>query len=501
MDQPRPRAIQPVQILSGFGRVLDISRTDDSFKILHHTEPVVKIDVFVSHVWGSNPKMRYLGVLWYFNSVPSSLFAVLFSILASLIFRQLYNERQLYMLEVISKLSMQALTALYGTIVWVACFVLMQNVRHSIGIAAEACFLDRCCIDQVDRVEKEKGVGRIPWILSRSNRLLVLMSDRYFERLWCCYELAVFKSLDGEPSRRDFKSAVTFIPLQAVGLTILMMFFDLLSMLLFRSDIRLSAARGGESSFRLISIAFSLVTAVLVYYFSYVWYWNLHKQEERLRNFSLASTHCSDSKDQEWLLADIEKRFDGLHNFEKYVQTQLVLEIGTSRPKLQNLWLIALPSLLGVVAYIVILPQRLGLYCMAEFELSFVPKDDSFCSIIARDKELNYLVIGSHVIRFFCYYPVVIQLALLLCQFVEKFIRTGASASLIGKWTIHACGVSAMALLLYFENKGHASESVYIYHVATSSTLVGLFVLLYGLPFLKRKYAQHSTASAYRKQE
>ncbi|KAF4693324.1 hypothetical protein FOZ60_011304 [Perkinsus olseni] len=53
-------------------------------------------------------------------------------------------------------------------------------------------FLDKCCIPQNDPIAKSYGISRLADYLRVSNKLLILWSPDYLERLWCVYELAVF---------------------------------------------------------------------------------------------------------------------------------------------------------------------------------------------------------------------------------------------------------------------------------------------------------------------
>ncbi|KAF4681598.1 hypothetical protein FOZ60_011918 [Perkinsus olseni] len=53
-------------------------------------------------------------------------------------------------------------------------------------------FLDICCIPQKDPVAKLYGISKLAEYLRVSDKLLILWSPDYLDRLWCVYELAVF---------------------------------------------------------------------------------------------------------------------------------------------------------------------------------------------------------------------------------------------------------------------------------------------------------------------
>ena len=56
-------------------------------------------------------------------------------------------------------------------------------------------FLDRACIAQHDEVLKAAGVQALPAALLRSDILLCLFNEKYFDRLWPMYEIALFSKL------------------------------------------------------------------------------------------------------------------------------------------------------------------------------------------------------------------------------------------------------------------------------------------------------------------
>ena len=53
-------------------------------------------------------------------------------------------------------------------------------------------FLDKLCITQHDEDLKRKGILGLPAFLNCSQRFTILWSARYFNRLFCAYEVATF---------------------------------------------------------------------------------------------------------------------------------------------------------------------------------------------------------------------------------------------------------------------------------------------------------------------
>ena len=56
-------------------------------------------------------------------------------------------------------------------------------------------FVDVCCIHQTNRVLKTEGIRHIAGFVAMSSKLLVLWDEHYFTRLWCVYELAMFRAI------------------------------------------------------------------------------------------------------------------------------------------------------------------------------------------------------------------------------------------------------------------------------------------------------------------
>merc|ERR1712232_605934 len=69
------------------------------------------------------------------------------------------------------------------------------------------CFLSHICASPVDPTQRTSIVRMFPAFLRHSRRMLVLWSPKYFDRLWCNYECAVFMYLKG-------CDQIDFVPLE-----------------------------------------------------------------------------------------------------------------------------------------------------------------------------------------------------------------------------------------------------------------------------------------------
>ena len=407
-SDPLFNTVSANRILRSFGNVLD-PNTD--FKIdKRHLLPTDRVDIFFSHVWSSHPKLRLLGVLWHLNWTRAILCSLTIVAVTAGILMPLIDGRVWTKIETRAGLTVQSILAIHGIILILFFLLISETLIRS----NRHCFLDRCCIEQAESIEKREGIARIPSVLSRTTNLAVLLSDNYFQRLWCVYEIAVYRS--SFPTRSD-RDRISFIPLRIVLITVVMTIADALSTVLFRSNIRPMISNQQESIFLIISVGFSFLVAVLTYMFSFLWLRGLHRYRAQLGSFSLLKLECTDEADRISLLADIDKRFSGIANFEIYVRTEVLNQIA-ARPRFSNLLWIGLPSLFSIIGYIDIIFQRMGLFCLTELKKDlFKMNNDSFCSILDRPIWFNVGVMVSEMLGILLYYPVVISVTL---TFVNK---------------------------------------------------------------------------------
>ncbi len=64
----------------------------------------------------------------------------------------------------------------------------------------EKVFIDRTCINQIDREYMRMGVAAIPTILVETNCFVCLYDYDYLTRLWCAYELSIYSRLNPNPN-------------------------------------------------------------------------------------------------------------------------------------------------------------------------------------------------------------------------------------------------------------------------------------------------------------
>ncbi|CAK9028257.1 unnamed protein product [Durusdinium trenchii] len=162
--------------LHGLGKYWSMTRKAD-FDLSEKTD---HIDHFLSHDWGTSRSLKVMTLLIVFNScaaaVATSLVVLLLSITAStgLIPPKLWPW-----------------LPLPGFLCYVSILLFWQDVRLLCRRPLLA-FLDKLCIAQHDLHLKEQGIRGLGSFLRCSRNLNILWSERYFSRLWCCYEVAAY---------------------------------------------------------------------------------------------------------------------------------------------------------------------------------------------------------------------------------------------------------------------------------------------------------------------
>ena len=479
-----PAAVHPVSarsILASFGRVLD-PRSSYEARAGASTASPDGIEIFFSHVWGSSPKSRLIGILWYLNWHRAVLMSVVLSILSCLIMSSLVDGRSWTIVETTYGLTARSILALIGSFILVICLFICEHIlpRHN------KCFLDRCSIDQASTPRKLGGMREIPSVLANSRVLVVLLSDAYFNRLWCVYEIAIFKSTTMAENKD--RRRIVFVPLRVVMVALLMLLVDLVSTVLFRSNVRSLLSKDHRTDFIWISATFSLLTSVLLYGFSFTWFQGLDRYRQQLSNFSLANAQCTEEADRDMLTADIEQRFKGVENFEKYVQTEILSEIG-SRPRVKYLAWICIPSVLAVLGYVNVITQRMGLFCFTQIRDSanVVKRDDSFCVILDRSTLENVLIMMVELMSRLLYYPVVIRLTLL-------YIKQTRKAPLVARLFFHLVGLSLVAVTTYIDSLQYENPLLVI---GIEAAVMGVLAfVLWILPAAIRRYRRNSEIKA-----
>ena len=171
------------------------------------SEPCTSLDVFLSHSWRDSGTLKYLALCLYFN-VWLATFAGLGAGLLTLLAQRylgliilpftpiksfLFDMHELTVgMGLDPQIAPPSATLIYSPtcqLVATTTFVLVFLFGHWLVRPARL-FLDKICIHQCDSEKKCAGIRAVDQFILRSETMLILYNDDYFERLWCCFELA-----------------------------------------------------------------------------------------------------------------------------------------------------------------------------------------------------------------------------------------------------------------------------------------------------------------------
>ena len=166
--EPELLRAAPLQVvLSGWCRHWKGLRVESGEELFELSRPVQSIDVFLSHDWETSRWMKLMAMLLVFNSPAAAVAALLASIAVGVAQVSGVVPDRLWFFPS------------YWVYLFVLCF--WQRIR---GVCRHRMvFMDKLCINQKDGKMKEVGILGLGAFVQRSDKLLVLWSQRYFNRL------------------------------------------------------------------------------------------------------------------------------------------------------------------------------------------------------------------------------------------------------------------------------------------------------------------------------
>jgi len=184
------RSVWAWQILANCGEILRPSEvTDETAEALFYSSARTStIDCFISHSWSASWFAKWLAVLYYVNistAVTGAISAWLCTCIY-LLYRFDWTSSTLDEAEWVLRFTAQLL------FLPVVVFHVLFFFGHWLPRPTTRYWLDRRCIHQKDPHLKAEGMNALLEIVSKSDSMLILWSEDYFKRLWCCAEVATF---------------------------------------------------------------------------------------------------------------------------------------------------------------------------------------------------------------------------------------------------------------------------------------------------------------------
>ena len=188
------RGVRLSQLLWPFGaagrrfrRIIDPA--DDSAAIA-----VPTIDCFISHAWADAWPLKYVALIYHFHADGAAACVVV------LVFFAFFIENSLpELLPSGWPLWIPRASELDGSThyvpqlcYFVAVVSFLPLMLLGRFVRDRVCFFDACCVPQDDKKQKAAGIESLGAIVSRSERLVVLVDENTFTRLWCLFEVASF---------------------------------------------------------------------------------------------------------------------------------------------------------------------------------------------------------------------------------------------------------------------------------------------------------------------
>ncbi|KAF4667088.1 hypothetical protein FOL47_003739 [Perkinsus chesapeaki] len=144
---------------------------------LPYTSDVQQLDVFLSHSWSASGPEKHLSVVMSFYV----LFATKIMVLSTLAMTSLT-------LACSPRWCLDTFIVAFS-FTGLLCVLIVAPLLHRRRLIA---FLDKCCITEADPIGGVHGISMLSEYVRRSDKLIILWSSDYVDRLWCIYELAVF---------------------------------------------------------------------------------------------------------------------------------------------------------------------------------------------------------------------------------------------------------------------------------------------------------------------
>mmetsp|Transcript_131847 Transcript_131847/g.312536 ORF Transcript_131847/g.312536 Transcript_131847/m.312536 type:complete len:509 (-) Transcript_131847:284-1810(-) len=318
LDAELARGIPLHHALRAFGRLWKASPMDLELqqreRLWQLSAPVKKFDIFLSHTWHSPGTWKYLALLLQ-SSCPV-VFCV-WAFAAALIFG-------LCMMDILPLPFRRQDDNLPETYP-LGCWILLSNLASLVTIFAwpylpqlksMMCFLDAVSINQVDGQLMEQGVYGIGGFLSISQELRILWTPLYLSRLWCVFEIAMYRKAN--PTGK-----ITLAPVHLeVTALCLWLTMVILSLVQWSAWVRGVTAQTKIASLVLATVPVGCAIQKLRR--------SVHTQRQLLQalaNFDLDAAGCRRDFDKKFVHDSIEQCYGSTGAFTEYVRGPLREEL------------------------------------------------------------------------------------------------------------------------------------------------------------------------------
>jgi len=277
------------------------------------------IEVFLSHNWSASRFFKWLALLHYLNATAATMAATLAWVLMVIF---ILSQRGFDPSACWDFPYMHHLLVWFPIAVFFVIYLFGQELTgHRFG---KAMWLDKLCIHQTRDDIKLLGVKALDEFVAKSERLLILWDEQYFERLWCILELAVFAHV------KQGADQIIFQPLWLSPWLLTTIALDLLSNIFFVKLIWLATDpfHLGPDLNLIVGVGLNLFLAYLPIVVPTVISFRQRVAShmclvEQLGTFSAKDAQCSFESDRSVVEAKVKQFYGDLEQFDYFVRTEL----------------------------------------------------------------------------------------------------------------------------------------------------------------------------------
>jgi len=330
------RGVSSTRVLEAFGsifaehvedtKVFATARSaeleSESFVVWPHgTFPTTFIDRFVSHSWrGSRfAKWANLAHLHHFRVATLSTAVYWLVVTAGGMWWRSRSGEAL--------MSFRTSFCVYSIApLLIMCTIVAFAQSFGMGCVATTCFVDKLCIHQTDARLKLAGMRSLGQFLDISERMTVLWSEDYFQRLWCIFEVATFGSRKGAAAMEVLPLWIApFLYGMLITNSLVMVFASWLqSSTLFLDLLDVFGASLGIGLFSVICNFLPGVLTCMILRYKVI----KHREAEAwVLEFNLDECKVAVESDRLLIYSEIAKLFGSEARFEEYVRTDLLAHL------------------------------------------------------------------------------------------------------------------------------------------------------------------------------
>mmetsp|Transcript_54022 Transcript_54022/g.115360 ORF Transcript_54022/g.115360 Transcript_54022/m.115360 type:complete len:563 (+) Transcript_54022:133-1821(+) len=258
------------------------------------------IDVFLSHNWSTPRHAKFLTLVYEYN-FGGAIWVMLLACMAITIASSCSDALAVPDKTIEPELSRESGHAcgcklLSVPIFFVALF-LGRDVAKCFGKPGPTLFLDKCCINQVDRTAQQHGIRKLGAFLSKSQKMFVLYSDTYLQKLWTIYEIASFLAI------HDLRHLKIVPVSQPQTLFVLIAFWELYHVLIVALRI--------FEDFDYFAYALCIIGGFGIILTVRAWERDKAEIQKRVRNFVVQDATCANEADRPLVYFNIQCLMQG----------------------------------------------------------------------------------------------------------------------------------------------------------------------------------------------